>query len=126
MCSGRQMSRRFILRRQKSRTANGTLVMARRSCGSNPIPATTSEQVTLVPIFLFKKISHLLHCSSFFVKGHAQVGYSFVNALIKPLFRYQPFYDSVPSARLHFYHSFFYITKAYLVVRFILRFLFPL
>ena len=66
--------------------------------GSSPSPATTSEQVTLVPIFLYKKISHPLHCSSFFVKGHVQVGYSLVNALITPWFYYQPF-TSMPSAQ---------------------------
>ena len=59
--------------------------------GSSPAGGATSEQVSLVPIFLCKKISHLLHCSSFFAKGHVQVGYSFVNALITPLFHYQPF-----------------------------------
>ena len=32
---------------------------------------TTSERVTLVPIFYFIKISHLLPCSSFSKTGHA-------------------------------------------------------
>ena len=41
--------------------------------------------------FCVKKISHMLHGSSFVAKGHVQVGYSFVNALITPLFHYQPF-----------------------------------
>ena len=34
---------------------------------------------------------YTLRCCSFFAKGHVQVGYSLVNALITPLFHYQPF-----------------------------------
>ena len=76
--------------------------------GSNPVTSTTSEQVSLVPIFLCKKISHLLHCSSFFVKRHARLTCSLVNALTTVRCRYHLF-TSVPSARKwHLNHSLYF------------------
>ena len=41
--------------------------------------------------FFIQKRTRLKRCSSFFAKGHVQVGYSLVNALITPSFHYQPF-----------------------------------
>ena len=41
---------------------------------SKPFGFFTSEQVSLVPIFLCKKISHLLHCSSFIPQRLAFAG----------------------------------------------------
>ena len=79
---------------------------------------TTSEQVTLVPIFLFyKKISHLLHCSSFFAKGHARFACWLASALTTALGRCQPF-ASIRLAAQEFsvwnklrLFRFFYFTK---------------
>ena len=52
----------------------------------------TSEQVSLVPIFLLhKKISRPLHCSSFTVKSHVCFGYAFASARITPPLHYQLF-----------------------------------
>ena len=67
----------------------------------------TSEQVMLVPIFLFhKKISHLLRCSSFFarmplwVKRHAYIGYSLASA--HNTFGSLPtFYEKMPATQRH-------------------------
>ncbi len=74
---------------------------------SSPARGATSEQVSLVPIFLFKKISHLLHCSSFFVKRLARLTCSFVNALTTVRCHYHLF-TSVPSAqKWHLNHSAF-------------------
>ncbi len=42
-------------------------------------------------LFFMQKADALLRYSSFFVKGHVQVGYSLAGALITPLFHYQPF-----------------------------------
>ena len=44
-----------------------------------------------IPIFLCRKISHMLRHSSFFAKGHIRVGYSVASALITTLAHYQPF-----------------------------------
>ena len=44
-----------------------------------------------IPIFLCRKISHMLRHSSSFAKGHIRVGYSVASALITPLAHYQPF-----------------------------------
>ena len=72
---------------------------------SKPFGSFTSEQVSLVPIFLCKKISHLLYCSSFFVKRLARLTCSFVNALTTVRCHYHLF-TSVPSARKwHLNHS---------------------
>ena len=48
--------------------------------GSNPATSTTSERVTLVPIF-FEKISRPLHGSSFSAKSPLRLRCSLVNAL---------------------------------------------
>ena len=79
--------------------------------------SATSEQVTLVPIFLCKKISHLLHCSSFFVKRHARLTCSFVNALTTARCRYHLF-TSKPSVWWHLNHSALLSKKEYLLVFF--------
>ena len=63
-------------------------------CGYSPCGARVFrlEQVSLASIFLFyKKISHLLHCSSLFAKGHARFACSFASALTAALGRCQPF-----------------------------------
>ena len=73
--------------------------------GSIPLRVTTSEQVTLVPIFLCKKIGHLLHCSSFFVKRHTRLTCSSVKRTLYGLLSLPPFYERVPSARVHLNHS---------------------
>ena len=44
-------------------------------------PLPRRNKVRFVPTFFVKKSRHLLPCSSFFTEGHAQVGYSLVNAL---------------------------------------------
>ena len=61
------------------------------AAGSNPVIPTTSEQVSLVPIFICIKISHSLYCSSSFTKSHARLVCSVVNALTTTHCRYQLF-----------------------------------
>ena len=48
--------------------------------------------------FFIQKSQSLAPLFLLFAKGHVQVGYSLVNALITPLFHYQPF-ASVPTAQ---------------------------
>ena len=68
-----------------------------KSRGSNPVPvqvrsaAPRRNGLRSIPIFLCRKISHMLRHSSFFAKGHIRVGYSVASALITPLAHYQPF-----------------------------------
>ena len=50
-----------------------------------------ASYISLALIFCAKIRVRSFRCSSFFVKGHVQVGYSLVNAFITPLFHYQPF-----------------------------------
>ena len=50
------------------------LIRNEQAVGSSPFTSSTSEQVTLVPIFLFKKISHLIRCS-FFAKRYSCICY---------------------------------------------------
>ena len=73
---------------------------------STLVSSTTSEQVTLVPFFC-QKNGHLLHCSSFFVKRHARLTCSFVNALTTVRCRYHLF--TISCLR----HDFIYIALLY-------------
>ena len=59
-----------------------------KSRGSNPVPvqvrsaAPRRNGLRSIPIFLCRKISHMLRHSSFIAKGHIRVGYSVASALI--------------------------------------------
>ena len=68
-----------------------------RVSGSSPLSSTTtSEQVSLVPTFLFKKAAHPLHCSSSFAKRPARFTCSLASALTTPLLRYHLFARHAP------------------------------
>ena len=79
-----------------------------KSRGSNPVPvqvrsaAPRRNGLRSIPIFLCRKISHMLRHSSFIAKGHIRVGYSVASALITPLVRYQPFASCTYGAWIYF------------------------
>jgi len=96
----------FLLFRKKARSAH-LFICKRTHDGAQSLPPfyehppaklhlnhlnlPEKRKVTLVPIFLCKKISHLLHCSSFFVKRPARRTCLFASARTTVRSRYYLF-----------------------------------
>ena len=80
VCAGRYRNARH-LGGQAGKTRSGCI----------PSGAPRRNKPNLFRFFLFKKISHSLHCSSFFVKRHAQRTCSIASVLATVLCRYHLF-----------------------------------